>query len=1134
MAGRRRWGYAISAWLLAASLLQPWNVQAAKDSSGERAVTERVEETSSNTSNSNRNTSNTEVVTAVVSVKEPSLLKQYHSKDNQSLSEYVTAETGQRQDVQRQITQVQQEIRALGIAAEFLDSYDTAFSGFSVKLPRGDVEKLRGLDGVEEVAVQQTYSLPKQSIQESYSMEEAATSLPVQTTENASGKGMVIAILDTGIADAHEAFQKEPQKAKYTCDNMQQMLDTAGEKLVSVQSAQGTFPSASDVFRSKKIPYAYDYANNKCDFEISDPHGTHIASVAAGKDGVAPDAQLFSMKIYDKNNQTNDTAILAALQDAVTLGADVIDVNVGTCGAFSSEADAMMQDVYDAIRAAGVSLEAPAGEDEVQQNSAENPDNGTVHTPSANLAALSVAAAGGSSQAQIRENAAWGPTSDLHIKPEIAAPGEQVNGAYKVTAAGSTYAALDGSAVSAAYIAGAQAVLKEYITNQYQNVTDAAERMSLADSLLLSTAEPMLQQGSTVGKEEVYTSVRRQGAGLVNVSGALQTKAYLTVDGATRPKAELGYRQDGSYTFTMKVVNTTDQNLTYELGAVLQAEGAQYDSQNVAYATGQEESLLGRGATVTFRGSKVNGSTVTVAAGSEASVQVQITLDFNNETIKQKQQMFKNGFFIDGFVFANSKNGSVDLSLPYLGFCGDWAAAPVLDKSAYGKTKPEFDGNYVYNPNLKKGVKTRYGGNPFAIQNGQETTYEKERIVLSPNSENKVTSVLYTNTNALRDISKLRYQVKDATKTTVFSKTYKNIPKTRLQAIEERMGDLERFVFDCRDAKGAVLSDGTYTLSISAAPAGTSSGAYTKTISYPITIDSKAPIVDAKKNTLTLQQDTLQLQVNVSDAYALSGLQVVDAGKKVVLSQVIDAEKSFTQTFSLGTAESLKSQGVDVEHLSLVVYDYAMNQTTLSFGGTVVPSEDPSKPFDTKAAGTLRSVVNTSDGGMKLSYTKVDGADGYVIYRSTEKKGTYTKVGKTKKLTYTDALDIRLGQTYYYKVRAFANKNEKKTYGAYSNVRSRQSQILCATALVEADYLTPTKLRLIWKQNPDATGYELYGSEMKNSGYKRIKKITKGTKTQYELTVEAGKTYYYKIRVLRKSEGILQRSIFSEAYDVTT
>ena len=1134
MAGRRRWGYAISVWLISASLLQSWNVQAAS----EQAVTERVKETSCSTSNSN--TSNREIVTAIVSVKEPSLLEQYPSEKNQSLSEYIAAETGQREGVQRQIAQIKQKICALEDTVEFLDEYDVAFSGFSVKLPRDRVDELRGLDGVQEVAIQQTYTLPEQSEQENDLSEEAATALPVQTSANATGKGTVIAVLDTGIFDAHEAFGETPAKGKYTYDKMQQMLDMAGERLVSVQSAQGALHTADDVFRNAKIPYVYDYANNKSEFDISNPHGTQIADVAAGKNGVAPDAQLFSMKIYDESNQTTDTAILAALQDAITLGADVIDVNVGKSGAFSSEADAMMQEVYDAVRSAGISLEAPAGEGETYRAKAENPDCGSIHTPAANRAALSVAAAHNGSQAQIWETAFWGPTSDLCIKPELTAPGECINGAYGVTDAGSTYAALGGSTVSAAYVAGAQAVLKEYTANQYRNITDRVERANLIDRLLLSTAVPMLQQGSTIGKESVYTSVRRQGAGMVNLSGALQTKAYLTVSGFDRPKAELGERQDGVYSFTMQIVNTTDQALTYELGATVQAESAEYDSKNVAYTTGQEESLLDHGATVTFRADKEKDGRITVAAQSEASVQVQITLDLKREEIRQRQKMFKNGFFINGFIFASSKNGSVDLSLPYLGFCGDWAAAPVLDKSAYGKTKPEFEGNYVYRLNLKKGEKIRYGGNPFAIQIGAKTTYEKERIVLSPNAKQNSTSVLYTNTNALRNISKLRYRVKDAANTTLLSRVYKNIPKTeretdgKVQSLEERMGELERFTLDCRDVNGKILADGTYTLSISAAPAGTSSGSYTKTTSYPITIDGQAPIADPKKNTLLVEQGRLQLQVSVSDGYALAGIQVVDAENRVVLSQVINAGKSFAQKMDLGTVESLTAQGIDVDHLSLIVYDYAMNQTTLSFGDMVKPSENPSKPFDEKTSVVLRSVAPSSDGGMKLSYTKIDGADGYVIYRSTAKKGTYVKVGKTKKLTYTDRKEIRLGKTYYYKVRAYVKQDGKAKYGVYSKVKSRQSQILCATMLIEADYLTPDRIRLIWKQNPDATGYELYCSETKNSGYKRIKRISKGTKTQYEVDVELQKTYYYKIRVLRKAGGILQKSIFSEPYDVTT
>ena len=72
-------------------------------------------------------------------------------------------------------------------------------------------------------------------------------------------------------------------------------------------------------------------------------------------------------------------------------------------------------------------------------------------------------------------------------------------------------------------------------------------------------------------------------------------------------------------------------------------------------------------------------------------------------------------------------------------------------------------------------------------------------------------------------------------------------------------------------------------------------------------------------------------------------------------------------------------------------------------------------------------------------YTKlsvyVKGASGYVLYRSTSKTGTYTKVDEQ---ATTKRWDVKLQhedleRSYYYKVRAYKNSNGKRVYSEYSD-----------------------------------------------------------------------------------------------------
>ncbi len=77
--------------------------------------------------------------------------------------------------------------------------------------------------------------------------------------------------------------------------------------------------------------------------------------------------------------------------------------------------------------------------------------------------------------------------------------------------------------------------------------------------------------------------------------------------------------------------------------------------------------------------------------------------------------------------------------------------------------------------------------------------------------------------------------------------------------------------------------------------------------------------------------------------------------------------------------------------------------------------------------------ITLSSGHPKLSWTAVDGADKYVIYRSTDGKN-FKSYDTTTKTTYTNS-SASAGTTYYYKVVAVSNVS---TYAdsAYSNVVS--------------------------------------------------------------------------------------------------
>ncbi len=157
----------------------------------------------------------------------------------------------------------------------------------------------------------------------------------------------------------------------------------------------------------------------------------------------------------------------------------------------------------------------------------------------------------------------------------------------------------------------------------------------------------------------------------------------------------------------------------------------------------------------------------------------------------------------------------------------------------------------------------------------------------------------------------------------------------------------------------------------------------------------------------------------------------------------------------------------------------------------------------------LREVENTSK-GVKISWSKVSGADSYRVYRKTGKKD-WEYIGSTSKRSYTDK-KAKSGTKYSYAIRA---KNEA---GNSSLSKSLSIEFLTDPTL-KTPKSTKKGIALEWSKVKGADGYIIYrktGSgkyeKLKTiKGYKKVeytdKKAKKGKKYTYKVKAYDGKTY---------------------------
>ena len=252
---------------------------------------------------------------------------------------------------------------------EYGYSYTALFNGFSVRTARKNLEAIRNTKGVTCAFVAGSYALPTTQQADTQALQVALAS------SRFTGKGMTIAVLDTGLDTAHPAFANAPADAKFTKDYISGVLQATD------LNAEVLMPgvTADDVYLSTKIPFAFDYAGkdaqvapgSKWDAENLE-HGTHVAGIAAGYavdgegavtfSGVAPDAQVIPMKVFDDSGTgAATTTILAALEDAYRLGVDAVNLSLGSYGGFTVDEDALINDVYNKLDDAGIMVITAAG-----------------------------------------------------------------------------------------------------------------------------------------------------------------------------------------------------------------------------------------------------------------------------------------------------------------------------------------------------------------------------------------------------------------------------------------------------------------------------------------------------------------------------------------------------------------------------------------------------------------------------------------------------------------------------------------------------------------------------------------------------------------------------------------------------
>ncbi len=260
----------------------------------------------------------------------------------------------------------------------------------------------------------------------------------------ASGFGVTVAVLDSGVSGSHPALQGQ-------------------------------------------VASGWNFVNGTDDTNDDAGHGTFTAGIIAAHRspdhaiaGVAPGAKILPVKILDSRGAGSTSNFAAGINYAVDHGAKVI--NISASGVVNSQA------LADAVQYAedhGVVIVASAG----------NHANGDMSYPAAYSSVLAVTASGPDDT--VAEFASFGPFVDL------SAPGVAVSSTWWEPAKGDTFLTASGSSAAAAYVSGVAAL----IMSARPEISPAQVRQVLTETAV-DIGPPGIDAASGFGRVDAYHSTR--------------------------------------------------------------------------------------------------------------------------------------------------------------------------------------------------------------------------------------------------------------------------------------------------------------------------------------------------------------------------------------------------------------------------------------------------------------------------------------------------------------------------------------------------------------------------------------------------------------------------------------------------
>ncbi len=236
----------------------------------------------------------------------------------------------------------------------------------SANVPYGQIAEIEAVSGVKSVILETRYDpavVQQEQAEPTMIAATPMTGADYVWAAGYTGAGTRIAIIDTGLDTDHQSFDEAA--FQYSLAYQAGLKDMDAEDYIeslNLLTAEDVTKLADELNRpvdttqtylNSKVPFAYNYID--ADYDITHDndtqggHGSHVAGIASANafipaedgsfanaltathvQGVAPDAQLLIMKVFGKGGGAYDADYMAAIEDAIILGCDSVNLSLGS------------------------------------------------------------------------------------------------------------------------------------------------------------------------------------------------------------------------------------------------------------------------------------------------------------------------------------------------------------------------------------------------------------------------------------------------------------------------------------------------------------------------------------------------------------------------------------------------------------------------------------------------------------------------------------------------------------------------------------------------------------------------------------------------------------------------------------